>query len=144
MVLKVTASEFLVWRESKTILGEHIRRGKDCVFKIINDSAGLVFDVLSRRGAKGGSSTNGNQGRCFFSEKVIEALKRCVGKKYIIVLQLHCLISAIARFASSKIVVLSSIVHEMCLESNFLVAEKFPWARKNHTLMDFFTIQLNL
>ena len=33
MVLNFTASEFLVWRESKAILEEHICRGKDSIQK---------------------------------------------------------------------------------------------------------------
>ena len=73
-------SEFLVWREIKTIFGEHICRGKDCVFKIIKDSTGLVPDVLCNGGAKGGSSKNDNQEMSFF-RYVVKALKCCVGMK---------------------------------------------------------------
>ena len=128
-------AEYFVWRESKTILGEHIRRGKDRVFSLIKDNTGLVLDVVCKGGAKGGTSTDGNQGRRFFSEEVVETLKLCVKEKYVDkVLQLHCLLSVILRVVSSRRFVNLALLESKCLEANLLIAEEYPWTRKNHTL----------
>ena len=47
-------SEYLVWKESKTVLGEHIRRGKDRVYNIILENTGMPLDVVNGPNSKGG------------------------------------------------------------------------------------------
>ena len=68
-------AEYLVLRESKTYLGDHIRRGKDRVFEIINNSTGLVLDVVCCGSAKGETSKDGKQDRSFFFRGVSGAIK---------------------------------------------------------------------
>ena len=61
-VYRLNAEDF-VWVEKKTVIGEHIRKAKERVFKMIVEDTGLVLDVVCSGGAKGGTSTDGKQGR---------------------------------------------------------------------------------
>ena len=108
---------------------------KTSFFEIINNSNRLVLDVVCSDGAKGGISTDGKQGRWFFSEELVEPLKICVSNKYVDdMLNLYCLISTILRVVSSFDLVNVPCFQEKYIEASLLIAEKFPWACKNHTL----------
>ena len=107
---------------------------KTSFFEIINNSNRLVLDVVCSDGAKGGISTDEKQGRWFFSEELVEPLKICVSNKYVDdMLNLYCLISTILRVVSSFDLVNVPCFQEKYIEASLLIAEKFPWACKNHT-----------
>ena len=119
-------AEYFVWEESKTVLGEHIRKGKERVLKNIKEDTGLVLDVVCTGGAKGGTSTDGKQGRRFFSEELIPTLQRSTKEKYHNdLLQMHSLLSAILRVMSSQQPVNLPVYKENC---------KTLWVKINYTL----------
>ena len=92
-----------MWTESKTVLGEHIRKGKERVFDMVITDTGLVLDVVCSGRAKGGTSTDGKQGRRFFSEELVPTLKSATKDKYHDdILTIHALLSAIMHVVSSQ------------------------------------------
>ena len=54
------------WIEKSGPLGEPIRKAKNQVLQTIHQATGLYLDQCNRAGGKGGNSTDGPQGRCFF------------------------------------------------------------------------------
>ena len=117
----------------KTIIGKHIRRGTEEVLDIILEDTGMPLEQVN--GSKGGTSTDGNSGRRFFSEELIDSIKKCVPSKYIDdVLRLHMLLSSILRIISSTQCVNLELYQDCCQEASLLIAEKFPWAHINYTL----------
>lgn len=127
--------EFFVWVEKKTVLGEHIRLGKEEVLQTILEDTGMPLERVSGSNSKGGTSTDGNSGRRFFSEELVESLKKCVPSKYLTdVLRLHLLLSTILRVISSTKLVNFDVLKQYCEEASLIIAEKFPWARINYTL----------
>ena len=125
--------EFFIWVEKKTILGEHIRRGTEEVLDIIFEDTGIPLERVN--GSKSGTSTDGNSGRRFSSEELIDSIKKCVPSKYIDdVLRLHMLLSSILRIISSTQCVNLELYQDCCQEASLLIAEKFPWAHINYTL----------
>ena len=70
-------ADYQRWEEKSTALGEPIRRAKEIVRDSIHDETGLKLDYVNSAGAKGGTSTTGEQLRAFFTDKchpVINAL----------------------------------------------------------------------
>ena len=95
----------------------------------------MVLDVVCSGGAKGGTSTDGNQGRRFFLHEVVPFIKLCVKERYQNdVLKLHEPISVILRVVSSQHLVNLPLYRDKCLDASLLIARSFPWARINHTL----------
>lgn len=127
-------SEYFVWTESQTVLGEHIRKGKERVFDGILSDTGLCLDVVCSGGAKGGTSTDGKQGRRFFSEEVVCTLKRLTKEKYHEkMLRVHALLSAIMRVVSSQQHINLVEYVKYCKELSVLIAS-YRWVKINHTL----------
>ena len=54
------------WIEKSGPLGESIRKSKEQVLSIIHQATGLYLNQCNRAGRKGGTSTDGPQGRRFF------------------------------------------------------------------------------
>ena len=80
----------------------NVYEGEKRVFEMIVEDTGLVLDVVCSGGAKGGTSTDGKQGRRFFSEELIPTLKKLTKEKYHDDLQMHALMTAILRVVSSQ------------------------------------------
>ena len=91
----------------------------------------MGLDVVNPSNSKGGTSTDGNSGRRFFSEELVKYLHECVPEKFIKdVLHLHLLLSSILRAVSSQRDIDIENFTENCLEASLLIAERFPWASK--------------
>lgn len=128
-------AEYFIWNEKKTVLGEPIRRAKYRVLEKIIEETGLKLDVVCDPGEKGGTSTDGNAGREFFTNKFVETLKVLVKEKYHFDLfNLHENLSTILRIVSCQQMVNIEMFRDLCEETNLLIAEKYPWAKINHTL----------
>ena len=127
--------EYLVWRESQTVKGEFIRKGKDKVLEIFILETGMALDVVQKSNSHGGTSTDGNSSRRFFSEECVPAIKKCTKAKYhTSVLRLHLLLSTILRVISSQHQVHIAAFDESCKEASLLIATDFKWANINYTL----------
>ncbi|CAL4194646.1 unnamed protein product, partial [Meganyctiphanes norvegica] len=127
--------DYLVWRESKTVLEEYIRKGKDNVYDIILKNTGMALDVVQQSNSHGGTSTDGNSGRRFFSVECVTSIKLCTKEKYHrSVLHLHLLLSTILRVISSQHQVNISAFDEVCKEASLLIATYFKWVKVNYTL----------
>ena len=122
------------WVEKSDHRGDPIRRGKDRVLKAIYEETGLYFEKVDSTG-KGGSSTNGNQGRRFFSEEVIESIKKLVPEKHREnLLLLHRQISTILRVVSSSRKIHLAKLKDLCKQASLNLCDNFPWVLMNHTL----------
>ena len=92
------------------------------------------MDVACSGRAKGGTSTDGKQGRHFFSEEVVPTLKRLTKEKFHEkMLRIHALLSAIMRVVSSQQRVNVVGYVKCCKEVSCLVAS-YRWVKINHTL----------
>lgn len=101
----------------------------------IHTDTGLYLDRVNTAGGKGGTSTNGPQGRRFFSEELIDTLKKLMPDKHREnILNLHRQISVILAVVSSTRKVNIERFKELCDETSFNICENFSWVRINHTL----------
>ena len=58
----------------------------------------MALNIVKQSNSHGGTSTDGNSGRRYFSEECITSIKLCIDKKYHkSVLHLHLLLSTILR-----------------------------------------------
>ena len=116
------------------MLGEPIRRGREIVLNIIQEDTGLLLDSVSTGGGKGGTTTDGKQGRRFFSEELLPSLQKLTKEKYHKdLLQIHALLSAILRVVSSQQEVNQIVFKENCKTLSLLIAS-YKWMKINHTL----------
>ena len=69
------------WIEKSRPVGDHIRLSKDKVLNTILQATGLYLDRCNTAFGKGGTSTNGPQGRRFFSEELIDTIKDLLSSK---------------------------------------------------------------
>ena len=116
-------------------MGEHIRRGKDRVFNTILENTGMPLDVVNGPNSKGGTSTDGNSGRRFFSEELVSSLKECTNKKYHKnLLRLHLLLSSILRVVSSQKQIHVNKFKEYAMEASLLITRSYSWSNINYTL----------
>ena len=127
--------EYLVWPESKTAFGAFIRKGKENVFDIILQNTGMALDVVQQSNSHGGTSTDGNSGRRFFSKECVTSIKSCLNEKYHkSVLRLHLLLSTILRVISGTSRVKIVDFDNICKEASLLIATDFKWVKINYTL----------
>lgn len=123
------------WVEKSGPLGEPIRKAKKRVLDIIQTQTGLYLDSCNKAGGHGGTSTNGPQGRRFFSEELVPVLPMLCDRRYIDnVLLLHRQLSVILRIVSSTRQINVELFHQMCKDFSMNLINNFPWARLNHTL----------
>ena len=131
-------SDWPKW-EQKAGLGQHLDRSKKEVRDKIKLETGLRLDYVCSAGGKGGTSTDGKQGRRFFSDELLpiieDLLSKVNNKKYQEnLLKLHHQLSIILRIVSCtrKIDVEKFAKH--CEETMVNIATNFKWALLNHTL----------
>ena len=123
------------WIEKSGPRGEPIREAKDRVLEKIYQETGLYLDRVNAAGGKGGTSTNGPQGRQVFSEEVIEALETLSDKKHQgNLLLLHRQLSTILSAVSSSRKVDVTKFKELCNLMTFNLCDNFPWVKISHTL----------
>ena len=130
--------DFKNWIEKQGPLGDPIRNAKDRVLDKILADTGLNLDRCSS-GGHGGTSTNGPQGRRFFSEEVIATISSLLSGKASTkhqqnILLLHCQLSTILSIVSSTRKVNLEKFKLLCDEASFNICDNFSWSQINHTL----------
>ena len=101
---------------------------------ILHKETGLYLDKVDSSG-KGGTSTNGNQGRRFFSEEVIACLKILVPEQHRDnLLLLHQQVATVLSVVSSSRKIDTSKFKKLCEEASLNLCQNFPWVLINHTL----------
>ena len=122
------------WIEKSDRRGDPIRRSRDRVLDILHKETGLYLDKVDSSG-KGGTSTNGNQGRRFFSEEVIACLKNLVPEQHRDnLLLLHQQVATVLSVVSSNRKIDTSKFKKLCEEASLNLCQNFPWVLINHTL----------
>ena len=82
-----------------------------------------------------GTSTTGNTGHRWFSEKSVDTIKFLVhDSQQDAVLDLHLKLSALLCLLSCAEHIKVDVFDQLVKETMLLLAEKFPWARLNITL----------
>ena len=122
------------WIESTGPSGDPIRKSKEEVLKKIRLETGLILDQCSTAGSKGGTTTNGPQGRRFYSVELINTIGELVDLKYKENLLLHRQLSTILSVVSSSRKVALIKFKKLCDETSFNLCDNFPWVKINHTL----------
>ena len=123
------------WVEKSGPLGEPIRSSKEYCLKTIYQSTGLYLDQCNRAGGKGGSSTDGPQGRRFFSKELIDSIGKLAHPKHKeTLLLLHCQLSIVLSVVSSSRKLDMIRFKELCDLTSFNLCENFPWVKINQTL----------
>ena len=127
--------DFRHWIEKSGPLGEPLRHSKERVLGVILERTGLYLDVCNKAGGKGGTSTDGPQGRRFYSEELVPVLKELCHQRYVDhLLLLHKQLSIILRIVSCTRKINIELFKILCYEMNLNLINNFPWARLNHTL----------
>ena len=126
------------WVEKSGPLGDPIRNSRDRVLDNIRENTGLDLDRVSS-GGHGGTTTNGPQGRRFFSEEILETIQELLSgkpseKHRDNVLLLHRQLSTILSVVSSSQKVDLVKFKSLCLEASYNICDNFSWTRINHTL----------
>ena len=131
-------ADYTVWIE-KAGYKHILSTSKDTVRDAIKRETGLMLDYVCSAGAKGGTSTDGKQGRRFFSNEVVPVLKNLLSKQHNKkhlenILKLHNQLSLVLRVISctQKIDVPKFSKH--CKETMSHIIDHFPWVSLNHTL----------
>ena len=116
-------------------MGEPTRKAKEQVLKVIQQETGLYLDQCNKAGGKGGTSTDGPQGRRFFSEELIGSIEKLVDPKHKDnLLLLHRQLSTIQSIMSSTRKVNLVKFRELCDKTSFNLCDNFPWVKVNYTL----------
>ena len=122
------------WIEKSDQRGDRIRRSRDRVLDALHTETGLYLDKVDSTG-KGGTTTNGNQGRRFFSEEVVVCLRNLVPEQYKDnLLLLHQQVATILSVVSSNRKIDTSKFEKLCEEASLNLCKNFPWVLINHTL----------
>jgi len=88
--------DYKYWVEKTGPLGDPIRKAEQRVLNNIRSNTGLILEACNKLGQRSGTSTDGPQGRRFFSEKLLSSLNELPVLKYKQhLLELHCQISAV-------------------------------------------------
>ena len=116
-----------------------LNKSKDVVRDTIKEKTGLRLDYVCGAGGKGGTSTDGKQGRRFFSDPVNPVINdllasRSPRKHKDNILQLHKQISIILRIISCTRKIDVKKFDEHCKETMINISSNFPWILLNHTL----------
>ena len=106
----------------------------DRVLDTIHQETGLYLDRCNTAGGKGGTSTNGPQGRRFFSEEVIDTVEKLADSKHKdnLLLLLHRQLSTILSVVSSSRKVELEEFKDLCDSTTFHSCDNFPWVKINH------------
>ena len=118
---------------------DRLSKSKDDVREAIANATGLRLDYVNSVCAKGGTSTDGKQGRRFFSSQIKPVLEQLLSKasnnhyKDNIIL-LHHQLSLILRIISCTSIIDVSKFKVLCKATILNISTNFPWARLNHTL----------
>ena len=110
------------WIEKSGPLGEPIHKAKNQVLETIHQATGLYLDQCNRAGGKEGNSTDGLQGRRFFSEELIDSVEKLTDSKNILLI--HLQISTILSVVSSSHKVELVKFKELCDLTSFNLCEK--------------------
>ena len=126
--------DYQQWIEKSDPRGEPIRQSKDCLLSAIYEETGLYLDRINTAGGKGGTSTNGPQGRRFFSE-VIDSIEKLVDEKHrdSLLLLHHQMSTVLSVVSSCRKVDITKYKH-LCDQACINLCQNFPWAKMNHTL----------
>ena len=128
------AIDYLRWEERADYRGEPLRVSKARVLAAIEDKTGLRLEQVSSAG-HGGTSTDGNTGRRFFSNELKEVLVELIPEKHQVnALLLHLQLSSILRIISCTSKVDVDKFDELCKKTGINLGINFPWARLNFTL----------
>jgi len=71
-------NDFKTWVE-KAGHCEHLKKSKEKVREVIKQKTGLCLDYVNPAGGKGGTSTDGKQGRRFYSDELISVIDDLLG-----------------------------------------------------------------
>ena len=123
------------WIERSDPRGDKIRRSKIKVVERIQEKTGLVLDQVNKAGEKGGTTTNGPQGRRFFSEETIDVIKELSDEKHKEwLVSLHRQLSIVLSVVSSTRKIDLTKFKRLCYETSLNISNHFPWVSVNHTL----------
>lgn len=130
--------DYKVW-EKKAGYSEHLDKSKAKVQEVIKKKTGLCLDYVNSAGGKGGTSTDGKQGRRFYSDELTPVIRdllsvRCNVKHKQHMLTLHKQLSIILRVVSCTRKINLVKYEEHCKETMINIARNFPWSKLNHTL----------
>lgn len=131
-------ADFKKWVE-KAGYTDHLQQSKNEVRQFIKTKSGLKLDYVNSAGGKGGTSTDGKQGRRFYSDELIEVIGELLSQPHnikhkVAMMKLHKQLSIILRIVSCtrKIDVVKFEQH--CKDTMLTIVNNFPWAFLNHTL----------
>ena len=129
--------DFKKWVE-KAGYCDHLKKSKE-VREVIKKKTGLRLDYVNSAGGKGGTSTDGKQGRRFYSDELIPVIEKllddaCNRKHKDNMLKLHKQLSIILHIVSCTKKINVEKYEEHCKETMINIAKNFPWANLNHTL----------
>ena len=118
---------------------DNLYKSKVEVRDFINERTGLRLDYVNSVGGKGGTSTDGKQGRRFFSDElnavIEELLSSTHNKKHKDAMtKLHKQLSIILRIVSCTRKIDVDKFEPHCKQTMLNIANNFPWALLNHTL----------
>ena len=130
--------DYKTWIEKSGPLGDPIHNSKEKVLDKILADTGLKLDRCSS-GGYGGTSTNGPQGRRFFSEEIVNTISELLSGRASMkhqknIMLLHSQLSTILSIVSSSRKVNLDKFKQLCNEASLNICENFPWFKINHTL----------
>ena len=130
--------DFKTWVE-KAGYCDHLYKSKGDVRETIKQKTGLCLDYVNSAGGKGGTSTDGKQGRRFYSDELIpvidDLLSKPSNKKHKDnMLTLHKQLSIILRIVSCTRKINIEKYEQHCKDTMINISKNFPWAKLNHTL----------
>ena len=118
---------------------DRLFKSKGDVRDTIKQKTGLCLDYVNSAGGKGGTSTDGKQGRRFYSDELTPVIGDLLCKPSNIkhkdnMLKLHKQISIILRIVSCTRKINIEKYEQHCKDTMINIATNFPWAKLNHTL----------
>ena len=130
--------DYKVW-DMRAGYSDHVIKSKEQVQGLIKKRTGLRLDYVNSAGGKGGTSTDGKQGRRFFSEELLPVIdnllsKPCNQKHKQHMITLHKQLSVILRVVSCTRKIDIAKYESHCKETMINIARNFPWCKLNHTL----------
>ena len=118
--------------------GAHVKQSKEAILAAVLDKTGMRIEQV-QQGGHGGTSTDGNAGRRFFSEEILPIFDVLLPKdnqreKKEQVIELHVMISSILRINSCTSPIDVAKYQKLCKDTSLYLAKNFKWARWNQTL----------
>ena len=134
-VLSRMNAEDETWVEKENCYGDHIRAGTFRVREIIYQETGKSLMQVAGALSKSGGSTDGNDGREFFTLAFLPIILKCIPEKYHdTIKKLHRDLSCILRVISSTSKVNWHAFEKLTQEASILLANELSWVRVNRTL----------